>query len=182
MFANKFSRALFAAAAALLCGCARQVPARPAPAALGGAGPRPPLSAFDATVERVVDGDTLIARRSTGSPQIRVRLIGIDSPETVKPGTPTQCYGPEASAYLKGAVAGTRIRAAYQNGGRVDRYGRDLWDIWLADGTFVAGQEVDRGYATALRVRPQVAHAAYLSAVEATAKAARRGLWGSCRR
>ncbi|MEP7054592.1 MAG: thermonuclease family protein [Actinomycetota bacterium] len=168
--------------AAVLSACARQSSGRPSVSPGTQTGPRPPAAAFAATIERVVDGDTVIARRTPGGAKVRVRLIGIDSPETVKPGTPQQCYGPEASAYLAAALRGARITASYEGGGHLDKFGRDLWDIWLADGTFVAGQEVERGYARALRVRPQVDHAAYLSGVEAGAKAGRRGLWGACPR
>ena len=52
-----------------------------------------------ATVERVVDGDTVDLRFASG--RERVRLLGIDTPETVKPNTPVQCFGPEASARAK---------------------------------------------------------------------------------
>jgi micrococcal nuclease len=68
-------------------------------AAAASAAPRPPAGAFIATVERVVDGDTLIATRN--SRRVRVRLIGVDAPESVKPDSPVECFGPEASAQLE---------------------------------------------------------------------------------
>lgn len=128
----------------------------------------------------MVDGDTLIARRAPGNQRLRVRVIGIDSPETVQADTATACYGPQASAYLTALLRGSQIMAAYEVGRHQDKFDRELWDIWLPDGTFVAADEVALGYARALRIRPQVEHAAYLSAVEAAAKTARRGLWGAC--
>ena len=131
-------------------------------------------------VERVVDGDTFIARRGPGSPRLRVRIIGIDAPESVRPGTPPQCHGAQASAYLAGLLKERRVRAAYQLGRPQDRFGRELWDVWLPDGTFVAGQAVQLGNARALRLRPHVRHAAYLSATEAAARMSGAGLWGAC--
>jgi micrococcal nuclease len=161
-------------------GCARPaVRVRSGAAARSGA-PRPPATAFAVTVDRVVDGDTVIARRRGVPAKLRVRLIGLDSPETVKPGTPVQCFGAEASAYLRHLLRGRDVTAAYERGGHLDRFGRELWDIWLPDGTFVAGDEIGLGYARALRVRPQVEHSAYLSDVESTARSARRGLWKAC--
>jgi micrococcal nuclease len=176
---ERFSAALVVLSLTLI-GCARPaVPVRSDAAARTGE-PAPPATAFAATVDRVVDGDTVIAQRSGVRTKLRVRLIGLDSPETVKPGTPVQCFGAESSAYLRDLLQGRDVTAAYEGGGHLDRFGRELWDIWLPDGTFVAGQEVALGYARALRVRPQVEHAAYLSRQQSAARAARRGLWKAC--
>ena len=83
---------------------------------------RAPDRAFVATVDRVVDGDTFIAL--VRGARVRVRLIGVDSPESVRPGYPVECWGHEASAVLTRLLpAGTRVRAAYQAGGRLDRGG-----------------------------------------------------------
>jgi endonuclease YncB( thermonuclease family)/soluble lytic murein transglycosylase-like protein len=140
--------------------------------------PTSPAEAFRARVERVVDGDTLIARVDGHPRRLRVRLIGIDAPETAKPDVPAECFGPEASAYAGGLVAGMRVRAAYQSGGRTDRFGRELWDIWLEDGRFVAGLLVEQGYATAHPIQPQVSHSGYLERLEGLARDGVRGLWG----
>jgi micrococcal nuclease len=162
-------------AAVAACGS----PGAAAPKNVAG-GPKPPADAFGATVERVVDGDTFLAHVDGSSRRLRVRIIGVDSPETVKPEEPTQCYGKQASAYLKKLIARRQVRAAYESGGRQDRFGRELWDVWLPDGTFVAGQLVEQGYARTLRIRPQVRHAGYLRALEQSASAEHRGLWGAC--
>src|SRR5215471_7815923 len=90
----------FVAAAFLLLTALRTARAgdrSPPGAGPGGRGGTSPAGA--ATVVRVVDGDTVILR--LGGADQRVRLIGIDTPETVKPGTPVQCWGPEASAHTK---------------------------------------------------------------------------------
>jgi micrococcal nuclease len=162
-------------ASAAACGS----PGAAAPKGITG-GPKPPADAFGATVDRVVDGDTFLAHVDGSSRRLRVRIIGVDSPETVKPDVATQCFGKQASAYLKKLVDRHTIRAAYEPGGRQDRFGRELWDVWLPDGTFVAAQLVDQGYARTLRIRPQVRHADYLRSVEQRASAEHRGLWGAC--
>lgn len=147
------------------------------------AGPRPPPEAFSATVERVVDGDTVVARVPGRASTVRVRLIGVDTPEDVKPGTPVRCYG-RAAARLAGALlpAGAQVRADYEPGGRTDRYGRDLWDVWLPDGRFLQGVLVTAGAARAYRFPPQVEHAPLLASLAGQARGAGRGLWGSpCR-
>jgi len=110
-----------------------------------------------------------------------VRLIGIDAPESVIPDVPPECYGVRASTVLTRALpVGTRIRAAYQPGGRQDRYGRELWDVWLRDGTFVQGRLVRVGAAEAMAYAPQLEHADRLDAVEARAQRRDAGLWGAC--
>jgi micrococcal nuclease len=140
--------------------------------------PQPPGRAFGARVDRVVDGDTFIAVRR--GVRVRVRLIGVNAPESVKPNWPVECWGPEASRLLKRLLPGTRVRAAYQAGGRTDRYGRDLWDVWLPDGRFVQAVIVRRGAADAVAYRPQVEHVDLLARIDAAATAARRGLHGAC--
>ena len=141
--------------------------------------PSPPGRAFVATVDRVVDGDTFIAVRRGA--ELRVRLIGVDAPESVRPGYPVECWGPEASRLLTRVLpVGSTVRAAYQDGGRQDQYGRELWDVWLPDGTFVQGRLVRRGAAEAVAYEPQTDHAARLDKVERTARANDAGLWGHC--
>ena len=141
--------------------------------------PTPPPAAFTALGDRTVDGDTFIA--FVGGRRVRVRLIGVDAPETVKEGAPVGCFGPQASAYLEALLRPrTQLRGAYEAGGRTDRFGRDLWDVWLSDGRFVQGLLVGGGFARARQIRPQHEHAAFLARVQADARAARAGLWGAC--
>ena len=140
--------------------------------------PQIPPAAFSATVVRVVDGDTFLAR-VPGGPDLRVRVIGVDTPETVKPDTPVRCYGPQASAFTKHLLpAGTSVRAAHEPGGDVDRYGRQLWDVWLPDGRFLESVLVASGAARAYPFRPQVEHAGLLASLQSQAQSAARGLWG----
>jgi len=140
--------------------------------------PTLPVGAFTATVVRVVDGDTFLASVNGGRAQ-RIRVIGVDTPETVKPDTPVRCYGPQASAFTKHLLQpGTRISAAHEAGGDTDRYGRQLWDVWLPDGRFLESVLVASGAARAYPYRPQVEFAPLLARLQAQSQAAARGLWG----
>jgi micrococcal nuclease len=138
-----------------------------------------PRDAFRATVLRVVDGDTFLARRD--GRELRVRLIGVDAPESVKPDSPVECYGPEASRELHDLLpAGASVRGAYEPGGETDQFGRQLWDVWLADGRFVQALLVSRGAVDARLYRPQHEYAALLARLEDAARAGGRGMWGRC--
>jgi micrococcal nuclease len=141
---------------------------------------RDPTAAREfATVERVVDGDTFVAR--TAEMTVRVRLIGIDTPETVKPNTPVRCFGPEASARARSLLPpGERVELAYDVR-RLDRYGRTLAYVYRArDDLFVNLDLVARGYARTLDIAPDHGHASEFARAERAARARRIGLWDRC--
>lgn len=140
--------------------------------------PDPPSDAFSATVVRVVDGDTVVATPGRSSRPLRVRLIGVDTPETVRPDTPVACFGAQAATLTARLMTGKRVQAAYEPGGRQDRFGRELWDVWLPDGRFLQAVLVSAGTARAYPYRPQVRYAAVLRRLADDARAAHRGLWG----
>ena len=143
-------------------------------ALLHGAQPSP----SQGVVVRVVDGDTIRVR--LGGEVERVRYIGIDTPETVKPGTPVQCFGKAASAYNARLVRARRVRLAF-DAERRDRYGRLLAYVYREpDGLFVNAELVRRGYAETLRIAPNVAHARELARLARAARRAGRGLWAAC--
>jgi micrococcal nuclease len=130
-------------------------------------------------VTRVVDGDTVHVR--LGGREETVRYIGIDTPESVKPGTPVQCYAEAASARNRRLVAGRDVTLRTDAESR-DRYGRLLAYVYRrGDGLFVNAELVREGVATILSIPPNVAHAAELLALERSARRARRGLWHACR-
>jgi micrococcal nuclease len=134
----------------------------------------------NATVDRVVDGDTIRIVAAGGRSE-RVRLIGIDTPETKDPRRPVQCFGKEASAFTaKLLPRSTRVRLVRDVEGR-DRYGRLLAYVYRArDGLFVNLALAEGGYARALTIPPNVAHVdEFLTAVR-TAREQSRGLWGRC--
>ncbi len=92
------------------------------------------------TVTRVVDGDTIILNGKE-----RVRLIGVDTPETVHPRRPVQYFGKEASAFTKRMIEGKKVRLEYDQT-RKDRYGRTLAYVYLEDGTHLNAEIVKQGY------------------------------------
>jgi micrococcal nuclease len=126
-------------------------------------------------VAEAVDGDTL--RLADGT---TVRYIGVDTPETVHPSKPVQCFGKEASAFNKALVEGKPVRLE-RDISDTDKYGRLLRYIYLEDGTLVNLALVAGGYAKVVTYPPDVAHAAKFQTAMAEARAAGRGLWGACR-
>jgi micrococcal nuclease len=128
-----------------------------------------------ARVQRVVDGDTVVLAGGE-----RVRYIGIDTPESVKPGTPVQCFAEAASHANERLVDGERVRLRF-DAERRDRYGRLLAYVYrVRDGLFVNAELVRRGYATTLTIAPNVAHAAEFRRLARNARRQGRGLWSSC--
>jgi micrococcal nuclease len=129
-------------------------------------------------VVRVVDGDTIRVR--LGDRTERVRYIGVDTPESVKPGTPVQCYAKRAAAANASLVAGRRVRLVGDVEHR-DRYGRLLAYVYReGDGAFVNALLVRDGYARTLTIAPNVAHAAEFARLARAARVAGRGLWSAC--
>ena len=131
-----------------------------------------PAGAAAQVVERVVDGDTIIVR-DVG----RVRLIGVDTPETVHPSRPVEFFGREASAFTKRLLDGKRVRLEYDQQ-RTDRYGRTLAYVHLPDGTFVNAEIIRRGYGHAYTRFP-FKYLERFRGLERDARRAGRGLWGS---
>ena len=141
--------------------------------------PAIPADAFSARIDRVVDGDTFLATLAGTSQSVRVRVIGVDTPETVKPGTPVRCYGPQASTFTKHLLPpGTIVRADHESGGDTDAFGRQLWDVWLPDGRFLESVLTAAGAARAYPYPPQTDYADLLARVAGEARQAQRGLWG----
>jgi micrococcal nuclease len=131
-----------------------------------------------ARLERVIDGDTIVA--DVGGREEHIRYIGIDTPETVKPNTPVQCFGPQAhalNARLLGR-AGTPLSLRFDRELR-DRYGRLLAYVFH-DGLFVNARLIEAGAARTLPIAPNTARAAQLSGLQHAARVAGRGLWATC--
>ncbi len=133
----------------------------------------------NAVVQRVVDGDTIIVE--TGGVEERVRLIGIDTPESVKPGTEVECYGKEASEQTKDLLPeGTEVVLERDVEAR-DRYDRLLAYVHRAsDGLFVNESLVSDGYAQPATYPPNVAHTDEFVAAGQAARGHNLGLWGEC--
>jgi micrococcal nuclease len=145
--------------------------------------PSRPDGAFPLTVTYVYDGDTIQARMQrtndilpTSEP-VRIRLIGIDTPE----GTPSpECWADEARAHLSALLPeGATVWAAPDRETR-DRYDRLLFNLWTDDGTFVNHELVAAGDAEAMAIRPNIAYFDLLRAAQARAEASGAGRWGAC--
>jgi micrococcal nuclease len=129
-------------------------------------------------VVRVVDGDTIKVATAAGTET--VRYIGMDTPETVKPGVPVQCFGKRASHENKRLMAGQRVRLVAGADPR-DRYGRLLAYVYRKrDGLFVNERLLTGGFARALTIAPNDRYAPRFAVAEARARANRAGLWGTC--
>jgi micrococcal nuclease len=136
--------------------------------------PNPPKGAVAAKVERVVDGDTFVA--SVNGRRERVRVIGVDTPESVDPNRPDEPFGEEASNFAKHYLDGETVRMAGDVEPR-DRYGRMLAYVWLADGTFWNALLAAEGYAQQLTIPPNVTYAELFRRLVSEARRENRGLW-----
>jgi micrococcal nuclease len=131
-----------------------------------------------ARVTRVIDGDTIEVAMAGGASE-DVRYIGVDTPETVKPDTPVQCFGPRAHAANQRLVGGRTVRLRFGTERR-DKYGRLLAYVYLGR-RFVNAILVRRGLARTLTIPPNDAFAPLLDRLQRAAGRAGRGLWGRCR-
>ncbi|MBP9710568.1 thermonuclease family protein [Patescibacteria group bacterium] len=133
----------------------------------------------NATVVHVADGDTLEARMDGASSTIKVRFLGVNTPETVDPRRAVECFGKEASAFTKQLLQGKRILLKEDpQADNIDKYGRSLRNIFLEDGTDVNALLVKEGYAYAYVSFPQdKRRKAELKRLQEEAKLAKRGLW-----
>lgn len=131
-----------------------------------------------ATVNRVIDGDTVDVDIS-GETR-RVRVLGIDTPETKKRGAPVECFGPEATARAETLLPpGSTVTVVTDNGADTnDKYGRDLRHIATAGGDNVGQLLVSEGYAETMTFPHSLADS--YGAAETAARDQRHGLWGAC--
>jgi micrococcal nuclease len=135
-----------------------------------------------AFVTSVVDGDTIHVRKVNSARITTVRILGGDTPETVKPGTPVQCYGPQASAYAHArmpvgivvALIGDHHQPAR------DRFGRDLWHVRVGGpaGRLYMEDALLAGYARLVSFRTDFDP--LYRAASAVAQARHAGLWSAC--
>jgi endonuclease YncB( thermonuclease family) len=136
--------------------------------------PDAPKDAVSARVQRVSDGDTFVA--TVKGRRERIRVIGVDTPESVSPNQPDEPYGEEASDFAKHYLDGETVRLAGDAEPR-DRYGRMLAYVWLEDGTFWNALLVAEGYAQQLTVPPNVTYERLFRRLVGEARREDRGLW-----
>ncbi len=169
------------------CGGHRVLLKRQAPATLS----EEPGGYEAAVVERVIDGDTVEVRitdridglgagRAMPGRTYSVRLIGIDTPESVRPGSPVECFGKEASAATTGLLEGRRVRLV-KDVEETDAYGRLLRYVYLGS-EMANARLVINGYAHAYTYPPDVRHSALFVSLQRRARAGGYGLWaeGAC--
>jgi micrococcal nuclease len=140
----------------------------------------PPAEPFAAqpTVVKVIDGDTIDVR--VGTSTTRIRLLGIDTPETKDPRKPVQCFGPEASRRTAELLPKGTIVHLESDRETHDVFGRTLAYVHRSDGLFVNLALVTDGFADVLTIAPNGSHSAEFGAAAAAAKAAAKGLWAAC--
>lgn len=132
----------------------------------------------DGIITHVRDGDTIeVSLKGANMP---VRLIGVDTPETVKPRTPVQCYGPEASAFTK-TFAGQHVTLEQDpTQDAYDVYGRMLAYVYLDDGRELNTLLVQQGFAREYTYQKPYLHQAAYRQLQAEAKKEGLGLWAAC--
>jgi micrococcal nuclease len=128
-----------------------------------------------ANVTRVIDGDTIEV--ALDNEIVTVRLIGIDTPETVHPTEPVGCFGPAASRFTTSALEGRPVRLEFDVE-RLDQYGRTLAYVWLGDELFNETL-VREGYAVVDTFPPNVKYVEKFTAGQQDAQSHERGLWGA---
>lgn len=136
--------------------------------------PSPSLSAVEALVVRVIDGDTIEV--NIDGKLYKVRYIGIDTPETVHPTKGEEPYGKEASVKNKELVEGKVVKLE-KDVSETDRYGRLLRYVWVRD-LFVNAELVRLGYAQVVTYPPDVKYQDLFLDLQREAREAGRGLWG----
>ena len=133
---------------------------------------------LEGVVTRVVDGDTIVV--TIDGRDEKVRLIGVDTPETVDPRKPVQYFGKEASSFTKRMATGKTVRLELDQASAVtghrDKYGRLLAYVYLPDGTLLNAEIIRQGYGHAYTRFP-FARMDEFRALERKAQEAGRGLW-----
>jgi micrococcal nuclease len=174
-------RAIPAAVAALLgaglWGCGSGEPAAPPPAARSGG-----AQELAGTVDRVVDGDTVVAR--IDGERVRVRLLGVDAPESAAGYGSAECFGVEAAEAARDRLPrGARIALRTDpTQGPEDRFGRLLAEVTVAGEPLTVNEAlVAEGSAEVFRGDGRARLQPALRAAERRAREAGLGLWGSCR-
>jgi len=135
------------------------------------------------TVSNVFDGDTIVVVRD--GREVTIRLIGVDTPETGRPDTPVQFYGPEASDFTRRSLLNKQIvlefEAPGRPGGATDKYGRTLAYVIAGDGTNFNLELVKLGYGRAYTKFP-FRYQRDFEQAESAARKARLGIWDKDKR
>jgi len=130
------------------------------------------IFAYETTITRIVDGDTVVANINGTSEKIRI--IGINTPESVDPRRPVECFGKEASFQAEKLLLNKQV--ILENYSERDTHGRVLSYIQLPDGTDFGLEMIESGYAYSFK---SYSHdrLAFYNTVEKDARANEVGLW-----
>ncbi|MBF2394627.1 thermonuclease family protein [Listeria marthii] len=143
----------------------------------GAAEGKVPENTVPVKLDHVVDGDTISVKFEGETKVKTVRLLLIDTPESVKPNTPVQPYAKEASNYMKKLVTNSELTLEYDSGGATDKYGRVLAYIY-ADGKNVNEEMLKEGFARVAYVyEPNTRYLSEFKQVEAAAKEKKKNIW-----
>ncbi len=127
-------------------------------------------------VTKVIDGDTFWGN-DAGLDEVRVRLLGIDAPESRKSEhKEIGYYGKESEEYLKSLLTGKKVRLEYDVD-KYDQYGRTLAYVFLDDGTFINAELIKRGFARVMTFPPNVKYADEFISLQRKARRSKAGMW-----
>lgn len=127
-------------------------------------------------VQYVIDGDTFVAK--VDGERQKIRVVGIDTPESVKKGVPVECYAKKASHYSKDHLTGKQVKLIFDVD-RKDKYERTLAYVELA-GKDYGKTLLKKGLARSLTIPPNIARSVSYESAAGKARKADRGLWGAC--
>lgn len=128
------------------------------------------------SVKDVVDGDTFWLNDGT-SKGVKIRLIGIDAPESHKSAhKKIGYYGVEAGNYLCRLILGKKVKLEYDID-KTDQYGRTLAYVFLEDGTFVNAELVEKGFARVMTIPPNIRYSADFMRLQRKARRQNKGMW-----
>lgn len=126
-------------------------------------------------VKKFVDGDTFWVDDGSEKGQ-KIRLIGVNTPETRHPQKQVEYYGKEASDYVKSLLAGKKVELRFDVE-RFDRYGRTLAYVYLEDGTFLNAEIIKNGFGQVMTIPPNVKYSEEFVKLERKAREEKVGLW-----
>ena len=136
----------------------------------------PPLPNDTYPVAKVIDGDTISIIKDGKT--VTLRLIGLDTPETVDPRKPVQCFGKAASDKAKELLAGKTVRLEFDSSqGLLDKYGRTLAYVFLSNGTLFNEYMIAEGYGHEYTYNLPYKYQREFKEAESRARAEKRGLW-----
>ncbi len=136
----------------------------------------PPLPENTYPVVKVIDGDTVSIMKEGRS--VTLRLIGLDTPETVDPRKPVQCFGKAASDKAKELLTGKNVRLEFDaSQGILDKYGRTLAYVFLPDGRMFNGFMIAEGYGHEYTYNLPYKYQKEFKAAEKRAREEQKGLW-----